>query len=169
MDLIVRRKTAVAEGIVSFVLAPNEDGAELPPFEAGAHIDVYAGEKVRQYSLCNPPGACSHYEIAVLREVNSRGGSVYMHDQVKEGDIVRVSEPRNLFHLKEFKHTVLLAGGIGITPIIAMAETLHAQGAASNCITTRDVKKEQRSKKDYKTPNIVKRYSSIRMTGPRIA
>lgn len=126
----VARKTCEAEGICSYELV-RLDGAPLPPFEAGAHIDVHLADKlVRQYSLCNAPGETQRYLIAVLRDADSRGGSQAMHDRIDAGSVLQISEPKNHFPLVEAGRTLLLAGGIGVTPILAMAETLAARGAA---------------------------------------
>lgn len=127
----VARKIRETPDITSFELVP-ESGGELPGFEAGAHIDVHIPDgPVRQYSLCNAPGERHRYQIAVLRELTSRGGSVRMHEQVQEGDVLTIGSPRNHFPLhEEAPHTVLLAGGIGVTPLIAMAERLQAIGRA---------------------------------------
>jgi vanillate monooxygenase ferredoxin subunit len=100
-------------------------GAPLPPFEAGAHIDVHLpGGLTRQYSLCGQPDS-QHYLIGVLRSPTSRGGSIKVHDGVKLGDVLRIGVPKNHFRLApSAHHSVLIAGGIGITPILTMAETL---------------------------------------------
>ncbi len=126
----VTKKTVVADDICSFDLVDPKGGA-LPPFEAGAHIDVHIGEGlIRQYSLCSDPRERHRYRIAVLRDANSRGGSVAMHDQVNEGDLIRISAPKNHFALDgAAPRSLLLAGGIGVTPIFAMAQTLSQQGA----------------------------------------
>ena len=119
-----------AEGIVALALgAPN--GGDLPPFSAGSHIDVeVAPGMVRQYSLCNTPDSRDHYEIAALREPASRGGSIALHERFVEGDSIRVSEPRNHFILRPPSgECLLLAGGIGITPLLCMAERLSMIGA----------------------------------------
>lgn len=130
LDLMVRvvRKRAEAEDIV--LLDLEGEGGALPAFSAGAHIDVRTPcGAVRQYSLCNPPGQPGPYQIAVLREAAGRGGSASMHDALAEGDTLAVSAPRNHFPLSEAPGSSLLfAGGIGITPLLAMAEALHAQG-----------------------------------------
>lgn len=124
----VARRVEEAEGICSFELVP-QDAAALPAFSAGAHIDVHvAPGLIRQYSLSNDPSERHRYRIAVLREPSSRGGSAGMHDQVQAGDVLRVSSPRNHFPLAEAPRSLLLAGGIGVTPILAMARTLHSQG-----------------------------------------
>lgn len=128
-DVRVARKTSEADGICSYELV-RLDGAPLPPFEAGAHIDVHLGDKlVRQYSLCNPPGETHRYLIGVLRDAASRGGSQAMHDHIETGSVLSISAPKNHFPLVEAQRSLLFAGGIGITPILAMAETLAARGA----------------------------------------
>lgn len=130
LSVRVQRRHAEAEGICSFELV-SVDGSPLPAFTAGAHIDVHlGGSLIRQYSLCNDPAERHRYCIAVLREPQSRGGSQAVHEQVQEGQTLTISEPRNHFPLVPAKRTMLIAGGIGITPILAMARTLHAQGAS---------------------------------------
>lgn len=133
MQVIVRSRRAEAEGICSFELV-HPEGLALPAFTAGSHIDVLvAPGLVRQYSLCNHPASSDHYRIAVLREVASRGGSVGMHEQVQVGQVLTISAPRNHFELAPgARHSLLLAGGIGITPIWAMAQALHSAGGSFN-------------------------------------
>ncbi len=123
----VARKTVEAEGVAGFRLVAA-DGARLPAFTAGAHIDVaLPGGLVRQYSLCNASPQADHYEIGVLRDPASRGGSQALHDAVHEGEVLRISPPRNYFPLDESAtHSLLLAGGIGVTPLLSMAQRLHA-------------------------------------------
>jgi vanillate O-demethylase ferredoxin subunit len=129
LEVTVVRKASEAEDICSFELA-RTDGQPLPPFSAGAHIDVHVGDGlVRQYSLCNPPHERQRYVIGVLRDAASRGGSRVLHDTVHEGGRLRISAPKNLFPLAEARRSVLLAGGIGVTPLLAMAESLAARGA----------------------------------------
>ncbi|HVO87288.1 MAG TPA: PDR/VanB family oxidoreductase [Casimicrobiaceae bacterium] len=115
--------------IRSFRLAPAE-GSSFPTFTAGAHIDVHLpGNLVRQYSLCAAPHDCSTYRIAVKKEPQSRGGSSAMHEALRLGDIIVISAPRNNFELVDTaQHSVLLAGGIGITPLLSMALRLQALG-----------------------------------------
>jgi vanillate O-demethylase ferredoxin subunit len=126
----VARKKQEALDIASFELA-RPDGAPLPAFSAGSHIDVQVpGGLTRQYSLCNDAGENHRYRIAVLRDAKSRGGSVGMHDAVQEGDTLQISEPRNHFPLVHAQRTVLLAGGIGVTPLLCMAQRLQAIGSA---------------------------------------
>jgi vanillate O-demethylase ferredoxin subunit len=104
----------------------------LAPFEAGAHIDVeLAPGMIRQYSLCNDPAERHRYLIGVLRVRDSRGGSVAAHELLKPGVLVRISEPRNQFPLDaRASHHLLLAGGIGVTPLLAMAHRLSSIGAS---------------------------------------
>ncbi|MES2611875.1 MAG: PDR/VanB family oxidoreductase [Pseudomonadota bacterium] len=130
LQVLVRSRRVEAEGICSFELV-HPGGLALPAFTAGAHIDVHvAPGLVRQYSLCNHPDTRDHYRIAVLCEPASRGGSRGMHEQVHEGQALTISAPRNHFALAPgARHSLLLAGGIGITPIWAMAQALHAAGA----------------------------------------
>lgn len=125
----VARKVSEADGISSFELVAA-DGTTLPAFEAGAHIDVHLREGlVRQYSLCNPPHERHRYLIAVLRDPSSRGGSTAMHDEIEAGHLITISAPKNHFPLVPAGRSLLFAGGIGVTPILAMAEALSAAGA----------------------------------------
>jgi vanillate monooxygenase ferredoxin subunit len=122
-------KKIEAEDIASFELA-TADGAPLPAFSAGSHIDVQVpGGLTRQYSLCNDAAERHRYRIAVLRDPASRGGSTAMHDAVKAGDVLHISEPRNHFPLQHAKRSLLFAGGIGVTPLLCMAQRLAAIGA----------------------------------------
>ena len=126
----VTRKTAEAEGISTFELASADD-TPLPSFSAGSHVDVQVpGGLTRQYSLCNDPAESHRYLIGVLRDAASRGGSAAMHEQVHEGTLLQISPPKNHFALAHHapRH-LLLAGGIGVTPILCMAERLAATGA----------------------------------------
>ena len=130
LQVKVLRRREEAEEIASFELA-RADGGALPPFSAGSHIDVHLPiGLVRQYSLANDPHDATHYRIGVLRDPNSRGGSASMHAHVREGDVLTISEPRNHFPLVQAPHTLLLAGGIGITPLLCMAQRLAATGAS---------------------------------------
>jgi len=130
LQVLVKRKSIVADGICSFELC-LVNGECLPAFTAGAHVDVHLPSGiVRQYSLCNPPQERHRYLIGVLRDPSSRGGSQALHDAVQEGHTLQISEPRNLFALagNGTRH-LLIAGGIGITPMLAMAHELDRQGA----------------------------------------
>lgn len=121
----VRRKWETAAGIAVFELVLAGAGL-LPTFQPGAHIDVHLADGlVRQYSLTNGPGETDCYRIAVKRDPASTGGSVALHDAVHEGDELQISEPRNSFPLRRnIPHTTLIAGGIGVTPLVAMAQAL---------------------------------------------
>ncbi|TBU91963.1 PDR/VanB family oxidoreductase [Phytopseudomonas dryadis] len=101
----------------------------LPAFEAGAHIDLHLPNGlVRQYSLANAPHQRDHYLLCVKREPGSRGGSEFIHSQLAVGCQLQVSPPRNAFPLRLAEHCLLVAAGIGITPLLSMAETLQAEG-----------------------------------------
>ena len=127
VKVLARRQEAL--DIASFELA-RPDGAPLPAFSAGSHVDVHVpGGPVRQYSLCNDAAESHRYRIAVLRDPATRGGSAGMHDRVKEGDSLTISEPRNHFPLVHAQRTVLFAGGIGVTPLLCMAQRLQTLGA----------------------------------------
>jgi vanillate O-demethylase ferredoxin subunit len=122
--------TPEAQDIVSVELA-HPDGEQLPAFTAGAHIDVHLADGLtRQYSLCNAPAERHRYLVAVLNEPSGRGGSQAMH-RLQPGDIVTVSGPRNNFALagREASFHLLLAGGIGVTPMMAMIAELKARKA----------------------------------------
>lgn len=120
----------VADGIREFELKPV-DGDSFPSFTAGAHIDVHISDDfVRQYSLCNSPSDSDRYVIAVKKEVDGRGGSRAMHNDVMVGQTLKISDPRNHFPLDNTATDyVLVAGGIGITPILGMAYELHERSA----------------------------------------
>jgi ferredoxin-NADP reductase len=129
MQLIIRSKTAEAEDIVSLELVAP-DGAALPAFTAGAHIDLSLGKGlVRSYSLVNDPAQTDRYVVAVNLDPASRGGSRCIHETLQAGQPVEVSAPRNHFPLVEdAPHVVLIAGGIGITPLLCMIRRLNALG-----------------------------------------
>jgi vanillate O-demethylase ferredoxin subunit len=126
----VARKQQEAVDICTFELVA-EDGAPLPAFSAGSHVDVHLpGGLTRQYSLCNDSTESHRYLIGVLRDPASRGGSTAMHDEVSEGQLLQISAPANHFPLAhEATQHLLLAGGIGVTPILCMAERLANSGA----------------------------------------
>ena len=130
IDVVVISRKNEAQDICSYELASVDDSA-LPGFSAGAHIDVHLpGGLIRQYSLCNHPDERHRYVIGVLKDPASRGGSQSLHEQIKPGDRLRISEPRNLFALThDARRSLLFAGGIGITPILCMAERLAHSGA----------------------------------------
>jgi phthalate 4,5-dioxygenase reductase subunit len=128
--LRVARAEAVAEGIHRFELR-HPEGAPLTPFTAGAHVQVTSRSgAVRKYSLCNGAGETDRYVIAVKRDPAGRGGSVDLVDHTAVGDLVEVSAPRNAFELDaKAPGFLLLAGGIGITPIFSMVQHLQARDA----------------------------------------
>jgi vanillate O-demethylase ferredoxin subunit len=130
LPLVVRSVTPVAEQVVAIELA-TVSGAALPAFTAGAHIDLHlpAAGLVRQYSLCSDPRDASRYVVAVALDAASRGGSRHVHEQVRAGQVIDVGVPRNNFPLVEdAPASVLVAGGIGVTPLVAMARRLSALG-----------------------------------------
>jgi vanillate O-demethylase ferredoxin subunit len=132
IDAVVTERTMTTSRVVVLDLEPA-DGSPFPEYEAGAHIDVLPDQHgpgdalVRQYSLCGEPGDRKRYRIAVLREEQSRGGSVAIH-RLAVGHRVRISAPRNHFRLAPVRSHRLFAGGIGITPLLAMARQLDADG-----------------------------------------
>jgi vanillate O-demethylase ferredoxin subunit len=129
MQLRVRSITYLAEAINGYELV-DPRGRDLPRFAAGAHIDLRFGDLVRQYSLCNDPAERRRYCIAVLREDTSRGGSRYLHDIIRAGDLLEVSMPRNNFPLESAaERHLLIAGGIGIAPIMSMIAELQRRRA----------------------------------------
>jgi ferredoxin-NADP reductase len=120
LDLLVHCTTWEAEGVVSVELV-RPDGGELPAWTPGAHIDLYVGGHVRQFSLCSDPRDRARWRIGVLREPASRGGSAHVHEKLRPGGTVHVRGPRNHFELDPGAEAyVFVAGGIGITPILAM-------------------------------------------------
>lgn len=127
LQVQIARRHAQTEDIIALELRPL-DGL-LPGFEAGAHIDVHVGPGlIRQYSLCNAPGERERYVIGVLRDPRSRGGSAAIHERLREGARLAIGAPRNHFPLHGAKRSLLLAGGIGVTPMLCMAQALHEAG-----------------------------------------
>ena len=126
-EIVTIRQEAV--DILSFALAAV-DGATLPPFAAGAHIDLHiAPDRLRQYSLSNSTAERDRYLIAVKLEHGGRGGSRYLHEQVRVGSRIAVGAPRNTFHLPPGRAPLLfIAGGVGITPIRAMLHQAEYEG-----------------------------------------
>jgi ferredoxin-NADP reductase len=113
----------VANSVRSLIIR-RSNGALLPPWEAGAHVDLLLpGGETRQYSLCGDPEDLSHYRLAVRRKEQGRGGSVWIHDELAIGDIVRIRPPRNHFPLEPASRYVFVAFGIGVTPILPMLRT----------------------------------------------
>jgi ferredoxin-NADP reductase len=131
-DTIDMRLTAIhygAEGTNLFEFR-KVDGGELPPFTAGAHVDVNLPNGViRQYSIASSQSDRTRYLLGVKLEAQGRGGSRFLHEQVRVGEMLRLSAPRNHFPLNEnAESTVLIAGGIGVTPILCMVDRLCTLG-----------------------------------------
>ncbi|WP_306319828.1 MULTISPECIES: PDR/VanB family oxidoreductase [unclassified Streptomyces] len=125
---MVTGKEEVAEGVVSLTLA-DPDGARLPDWTPGAHIDLVLPDgTVRQYSLCGDRWDAHTYRIAVLREPDGRGGSAYVHDRLRVGDRVGIGGPRNNFPLAPSNRYLFIAGGIGITPLLPMLHQAELLG-----------------------------------------
>lgn len=129
LKLLVKSITYQAPGIHSLELVDPQD-ADLPAFDAGAHIDLHLGGiGARSYSLLNPPQERHRYVVAVQKQAAGRGGSRHVHDAIRVGDTVTVGRPRNNFPLVEnAPASVFIAGGIGVTPFLAMAARLRALG-----------------------------------------
>lgn len=126
--VVVREKSSEGEGLVRFVLA-DPRGKDLPSWTAGAHVDLIAGGFRRKYSLCGRVDDRKTLQVVVQQEPNGRGGSRYFCDQIAAGSTLQLSGPKNLFRLDESaRHFVLIAGGIGITPMLAMADRLKHLG-----------------------------------------
>ena len=121
----ITRAEKIAEGIHLFEMR-RKDGGDLPAFTAGSHINLRVPNGlVRKYSLCSDPADRSHYRVAIKREDNGRGGSVYLIDNTKGGDEWMISAPDNAFALPQRgDNFIFIAGGIGITPFIAMIHAL---------------------------------------------
>ncbi|HEY9331153.1 MAG TPA: cytochrome P450 [Streptomyces sp.] len=133
LNLEVTERTEASDGVVALTLS-HPDGGELPPWKAGAHIDVHVpggdGEvRVRQYSLCSDPEDRTSYRVGVLREQDGRGGSAAVHDTLTAGSRVTVSWPRNNFRLLPSPRYLFIAGGIGVTPVLPMVREAERAGA----------------------------------------
>lgn len=128
-ELRVKRISYEAEGINSYELVLPA-GGDLPPFTAGSHIDLHLKNgMIRSYSLVNDQDERHRYVIAVNKDPSGRGGSSFVHATFEAGDIVTVSAPRNNFLLREDAETsLLIAGGIGITPLMSMIRRLETLG-----------------------------------------
>ncbi|MFJ9390007.1 PDR/VanB family oxidoreductase [Nocardioides sp. NPDC101246] len=128
LELLVKQMTLEADGVLSLRLV-HPDGDELPEWTPGAHVDLtLKGSLVRQYSLCGDPADRSGYRVAVLREQAALGGSEYVHEGLRPGHRLRVVGPRNNFDFLPAKRYVFVAGGIGITPLLAMLTEAERQG-----------------------------------------
>ncbi|WP_328304731.1 PDR/VanB family oxidoreductase (plasmid) [Streptomyces sp. NBC_00435] len=120
--------TYEADEVLSVELV-HPDGKPLPDWTPGAHIDLHTGGQVRQYSLCGDPADTTRYRIAVLRAPASRGGSEFVHRELRPGATVTVRGPRNHFPLTDADAYVFIAGGIGVTPLLAQAREAGARGS----------------------------------------
>lgn len=132
LTLQIASRIDEATGIAGLVLT-DPQGLSLPEWSPGAHIDVHIDRPgqpalVRQYSLCGDPGDRSRYRIAVLLEHSGGGGSRHIHENVRQGQLVRVAPPRNLFGFAVTERMVFVAGGIGITPLLSMVAAAAASG-----------------------------------------
>jgi len=130
IKVVVQRRQEQGHGVLVLDLV-DAAGGTLPPFSAGAHVDLHLSpELTRQYSLCSDPTQRDVYRLGILKDAQSRGGSLAAHASLKEGDEVWLSLPRNHFPLVHgARRSILIGGGIGITPMIAMAYALAADGA----------------------------------------
>ena len=129
MQVRVKRISFEAENINSYELMAL-GGGDLPPFTAGCHVDFYLQNgMIRSYSLVNDQSERNRYVVAINKDAESRGGSSFIHETMRAGDILTISHPRNNFALQEnATHSVLIAGGIGITPLLSMVRRLEALG-----------------------------------------
>lgn len=141
IDVRIKAVVYEAEDILAYELRHVDEEA-LPPFTAGAHVEVpLENGLLRHYSLSNAPSETDRYVIAVARDRASRGGSRFVHETWRAGSIIRIGPPRNNFPLHEdAHHSLLIAGGIGITPILSMVRRLSALGRSWDlryCVRTR--------------------------------
>ncbi|AGS33578.1 putative cytochrome P450 iron-sulfur protein [Corynebacterium maris DSM 45190] len=132
LNLVVAERRHESDGVISLTLA-HPDGGELPKWKPGAHLDLHiptedGAELIRQYSLSGNPDDRSTYRVGVLREVDGRGGSIAAHE-LREGDAITVSWPRNNFRFADSPAYLFLAGGIGVTPILPMIREAERQGS----------------------------------------
>jgi len=132
VKLLVSAKTRVSDGVVALTLT-HPDGRRLPDWTPGSHIDVMLPSGItRQYSLCGDRWDSRSYQIAVLHEAAGRGGSTYIHEQLKEGMFLAVGGPRNNFRLVPSNKYIFIAGGIGITPVLPMVQQADLVGTDWN-------------------------------------
>jgi ferredoxin-NADP reductase len=144
LNALVHTMRYEADGIVSVEFRPASPEVDFPAFEAGSHIDLHLPNGlVRSYSLCNPSTDRQRYVVGVLNDRKSRGGSRYVHQQLRVGMTLAISQPRNNFKLEEgAAHSVLVAGGIGVTPIWCMLQRLAAIGKPAELIYCARSRKE---------------------------
>ena len=144
LNALVHTMRHEADGIVSVEFRPATPEVEFPAFEAGSHIDLHLPNGlVRSYSLCNPSTDRQRYVVGVQNDRKSRGGSRYVHQQLRVGTTLQISVPRNNFKLEEgAERSVLVAGGIGVTPIWCMLQRLVAIGKPVELIYCARARKE---------------------------
>lgn len=129
IELLVRTMTWEADGVLSLDLC-DPAGSPLPPWRPGAHVEVTLGKRFRrQFSLCGDANDRNTYRLGILREPESRGGTRFVHDRLRPGDLLGVSAPRNNFEFLPASRYLFLAGGIGITPLLPMIREAAAAGA----------------------------------------
>ncbi|WP_405147415.1 PDR/VanB family oxidoreductase [Sphaerisporangium sp. NBC_01403] len=126
-DLRVRQLRWEADDIVSVTLV-HPHGARLPSWEPGAHVDLHTPAGVRQYSLCGDPRRTDEWRVAAYREPQGRGGSRWVHDVLRVGDLVPVGAPRNAFPLVPAPRYLFIGGGIGMTPLLSMIDQAELSG-----------------------------------------
>src|ERR1700736_2503232 len=129
VQVLVRSMTLLASDTVAVEFVPSEE-TDLPAFEAGAHVDLSLPNGIRRsYSLCNRPTDRNRYVVGVKKANPSRGAPSYIHDHLRVGQRIEISRPRNNFPLiRPAQRSIFIAGGIGITPIWSMIQTLESEG-----------------------------------------
>jgi ferredoxin-NADP reductase len=127
MKLRVAARNELSDGVIGFRLV-DPQGDQLPAWDPGAHVDVSVQDGARQYSLCGDPTVKTEYRLAVLREPGGQGGSTWLHDSVKVGSLLEVGSPRNNFPLQPADKYIIIAGGIGITPLLPMLAAISRRG-----------------------------------------
>ncbi len=134
MRLQVKSIESRAAGVLAIEFS-DPDGARLPAWQPGAHIDLLLDDGlIRQYSLCSNPADLSSYRIGVLLEETGRGGSRHVHSRLAVGDILTALGPRNHFELEPAEHYMFIAGGIGVTAILPMMQRVHSDGGDFSAI-----------------------------------
>jgi tetrachlorobenzoquinone reductase len=130
IEVLVRSMTLLASDTIAVEFVPSDE-TDLPAFEAGAHVDLSLPNGIRRsYSLCNRPTDRDRYVVGVKKANPSRGASSYVHDHLRVGQRIEISRPRNNFPLiRPAQRSIFIAGGIGITPIWSMIQTLESEGA----------------------------------------
>jgi vanillate O-demethylase ferredoxin subunit len=127
--VVVGHERVAADVVVVTVRSAAASGASLPGWAPGDHLDVeLARDLVRQYSLCGDPADDGIWSFAVRHQPEGTGGSIHVHEKLAVGDVLRVAGPKAMFGLEDAAEHLLVAGGIGVTPLLPMAEHLHAAG-----------------------------------------